>query len=323
MGWRRNNTILRINSIAFETQLKGELKMKRIIITNFTDPVCSWCWGSEPIFRALETRYPNEIEVRNVMGGLVDNIDNFSDPGNGIDAGSEGANAQIVSHWVEGAERHGMPIMAEGFNLFSKEFPSTYPQNIAYKAAQIADPDKADAFLRRLREATESEAKVTSNPDVQIELASEVGIDMVDFIKALNSGDAEKKFKADMALSRSAGVRGFPSFLVKSSEGRQLLVRGYKTLPEFKEIISYLTDGTLTSLDVKPSFELLTELLAKHPKLALEEVRQALGFSTKEEAEVWLEPFINDGSLVQEMAGTSYFVRKVDSMSCDIVTGIC
>ncbi len=297
--------------------------MKKISITNFTDPVCSWCWGSEPIFRALETHYPNEIEVKNVMGGLVEHIDHFSDPGNGIDAGSKGANAQIVSHWVEGAQRHGMPIQAEGFNLFSKEFPSTYPQNIAYKAAQIAAPDKADAFLRRLREATESEAKITSNPDVQIELASEVGIDMVDFIKALKSGEAEQNFKADMALSRSTGVRGFPSFLVKSSEGRQLLVRGYKTLAEFQEIITYLTDGALTSLDVKASFELLTELLAKHPKLALEEVRQALSFQTKEEAEAWLEPFITEGRLIKELAGTSYFIRKADSMTCDIITGIC
>lgn len=297
--------------------------MKRIIITNFTDPVCVWCWGTEPVFRALETHYPDQIEFRYIMGGLVDNIDNFADPGNGIDAGSEGANAQIMSHWLEGADRHGMPINPEGFHLFSKEFPSTYPQNIAYKAAQLIDLEKADAFLRRMREATETEAKVTSNPDVQIELASEVGIDIAGFIKAINSGEAEKKFKADQAITQSSGVRGFPSFLVKTDEGRQVLVRGYKTFAEFREIISYLTDGSLKVTEVTPSFEAVKELMDKHPKLALEEVRQAFDFSTKKETEEWIEPFIKEGRLIKEEAGTSYFIRKANTFACNVSTGIC
>lgn len=297
--------------------------MKRIVITNFTDPVCVWCWGSEPILRALETHYPDQIEFRYVMGGLVDDIDNFTDPGNGITAGSEGANAQIVSHWLEGAERHGMPVNPEGFHLFSKEFPSTYPQNIAYKAAQIVDPEKADAFLRRIREATKTEAKITSNPDVQIELAGEVGIDVVEFIKALKSGEAKKKFEADLILTRSAGVRGFPSFLVKTSQGRQILVRGYKTFAEFQEIIAHLTDGSLEPLKVTPSFELLSELLDKHPKLALEEVHQALDFSSRVEADAWVSSFVADGSLIKETAGSSYFIKKSNTLTCDITTGTC
>ncbi|MEI8201311.1 MAG: DsbA family protein [Eubacteriales bacterium] len=297
--------------------------MKRIVITNFTDPVCVWCWGTEPVFRALETHYPDQIEFRYVMGGLVDNIDDFSDPGNGINAGSDGANAQIMSHWLEGSDRHGMPINPEGFHLFSKEFPSTYPQNIAYKAAQLADPEKADAYLRRLREAAATEAKVTSNPDIQIELASEVGIDIAAFIKAIKSGEAEKKFNGDMALTRASGIGGFPSFLVKTSDGRQVMVRGYKTREEFEEIISYLTDGSLQASEVTPSLEALTELMNKHPRLALEEVRQAFDFSTKKETDEWIAPYIEDGSLMKEEAGTSYFIRKASSFACNMTTGIC
>lgn len=297
--------------------------MKRIIITNFTDPVCVWCWGTEPVFRALETHYPDQIEFRYITGGLVDDIDHFADASNGIDGGSEGANKQIMSHWLEATDRHGMPIKAEGFHLFSKEYPSTYPQNIAYKAAQIADPEKADAFLRRMREATLTEAKVTSNPDVQIELASEVGINIAAFIKAIRSGEAEKKFKADLAITYSTGVRGFPSFLVKTSEGRQVLVRGYKTLAEFQEIISYLTDSSLVTTKVIPSFETLNQLLEIHPKLAIEEVRQAFDFLNQKKADEWMEQFVEDGRIVKEAAGTSYFIRKASTFACDLTTGIC
>jgi len=297
--------------------------MKKIVITNFTDPVCVWCWGSEPIFRALETHYPDQIEFRYIMGGLVDNIDNFADPSNGITAGSDGANAQIMSHWLEGVERHGMPINPDGFHLFSKEFPSTYPQNIAYKAAQMVDPVKADAFLRRMREATETEAKVTSNLDVQIELASEVGIDIAEFIKAIRSGEAENKFKSDQAITQSTGVRGFPSFLVKTSEGRQVLVRGYKTFAEFQEIISYLTDDSLKAIKAAPSLEALAKLMDNHHKLAQEEVRQAFDFSTKKEVDEWIEPYITEGIIIKEEAGTSYFIRKAKTFACDTTTGIC
>ena len=184
------------------------------------------------------------------MGGLVENIDNFANPRNGITSGSEGANAHIMSHCLEAADRHGMPINQEGFHLFSKAYPSTYPQNIAYKAAQIVNPEKADAFLRRMHEATEAEAKVTSRQDVQIEIASEVGIDIADFFKAIRSGETEQKFKADMAITQSSGVRSFPCFLIKTSEGRQLIIRGHQTFAEFQEIISYLTDGSLKLTEV-------------------------------------------------------------------------
>ncbi|NLJ89583.1 MAG: DsbA family protein [Clostridiales bacterium] len=283
--------------------------MKDIIITNFTDPICVWCWATEPVFRALETHFPNQIEFRYITGGLVRDIDDFSDPDNDIDAGSQGANAQIISHWIESADHHGMPIKAEGFNLFSKEYPSSYPQNIAYKAAQMLDARKADKFLRRLREATFTEAKVTSKLEVQIELAKEVVLDGDEFAKAITSGEARKKFSADLAITASNGVNVFPSFLVKSAQAREIFTRSFNTFEDFVEIISRLTDGALKPIKVSPSYEGLEELLYTHPRLALEEVRQAFAFSTREEADKWLNSLIDDGRLIKEDAGTSYFVR--------------
>ena len=90
--------------------------MEKIIITNFTDPVCCWCWATEPVFRALETHYPDKIEFRYICGGLVDDINHFTDSGNGINGGADGANAQIMSHWLGSSKRHGMPIKSEGFH---------------------------------------------------------------------------------------------------------------------------------------------------------------------------------------------------------------
>ena len=92
------------------------------------------------------------------------------------------SNTNIAKHWLEASERHGMPVQSEGFKLFSKEYPSTYPQNIAYKAAQIQDQVLANRYLRRIREASAAEAKLTNITEVLVELASEVGLDVARFL---------------------------------------------------------------------------------------------------------------------------------------------
>jgi len=110
-----------------------------IEIIEFTDPVCTWCWGSEPVLRKLETRYGEQVKISYIMGGLVQDITSFYDSHNDIGGDPDRSNMNIAKHWVEASERHGMPVKSEGFKLFSREHPSTYPQNIAYKAAQMQD----------------------------------------------------------------------------------------------------------------------------------------------------------------------------------------
>ena len=46
-------------------------------IIEFTDPVCTWCWGSEPVLRKLETRFGEQVKISFVMAGLVKDITLF------------------------------------------------------------------------------------------------------------------------------------------------------------------------------------------------------------------------------------------------------
>ena len=100
---------------------------KQVRITAFTDPACTWCWGSEPMLRAVETRFGAQVHVRPVMGGLVKDIRAFMDVANGIGGGPERSNAQIASHWLEASARHGMPVKTDGFRLFTDQDVSTWP----------------------------------------------------------------------------------------------------------------------------------------------------------------------------------------------------
>ena len=156
---------------------------KVIEIIEFSDPVCTWCWGSEPVLRKLETRYGEQLQVKYIMGGLVKNIEDFYDSANDIGGDANESNRQIVSHWLQASQRHGMPVQEEGFTLFSKEHPSTYPQNIAYKAALMESETLANKFLRNIREATATQARQTNKTGVLIEIATESGLDIAKFIE--------------------------------------------------------------------------------------------------------------------------------------------
>jgi putative protein-disulfide isomerase len=173
------------------------------------------------------------------MGGLVKDITSFYDNYNDIGGDPERSNKNIAKHWVDSSNRHGMPVKIDGFKLFSKEQPSTYPQNIAYKAAQMKDEAKANRFLRRIREASASEAQQTNLTEVLVELASEVGLDISQFLDDFTSGKAQAAFEEDLYTTLQYRAHGFPTFLIKY-EGKSTLLRGYQIYNNFKAVIKQL-----------------------------------------------------------------------------------
>ena len=288
----------------------------------FTDPVCTWCWGSEPLLRALETRYGDQIKIRFVMGGLVPDIRNFSDSSNGIGGSAAESNRQIIRHWIEASERHGMPVQAEGFNLFSDEFPSTYPQNIAYKAAQMEDEAKANRFLRRMREASATEARQISRPEVLIELASESGLDLGAFLDRLSDGSAQKAFEADLALTRVSRVHGFPTFMIRFN-GKEVLLRGYQSLDSIRAVIRSLAGTAIEErIPVQEESHVL-DFLARHGKAAPAEIALSFGFA-KADLDSLLDKLVAEKKISKIQAGNGYFLAPAgNSLACDAASGVC
>ncbi len=303
---------------------------KKVVITNFTDPLCTWCWGLEPVFRKLETHFPGEIEFRYVMGGLVENIEEKWDPANGIGhADIPQINRQIEAHWIDASRRHGMPVKGTGFTLFSRDYPSTYPQNIAYKAAQMVDQKKADRFLRRMREASAAEYLMTSHPDVLDQLAAEVGLDLAEFHKHLEDGSAEKAFKDDLKITRAFGVTGFPTCLVSYGD-KQVLLRGYNDYATFVQVIEMASDGKVKPVDTPTADDAtILEFIKDHGRLALAELKEAFDFPDTRAADEWAKKMKVSGLVKITPVGESYFIDPVviDEVAgghyCDPTTGQC
>ena len=291
-------------------------------ILAFTDPVCTWCWGAEPVLRKLQVGYGDQVRMRPVMGGLVEDIRAFYDSANAIGGDPERSNAQIAAHWLEASERHGMPVRTEGFRLFTAEVVSTYPQNIAVKAAELTDPSLAARYLRRLREASAAEARETGRREVLIELAGEVGLDLATFIGHLTDGSAEQAFRADLELTRQFGVSGFPTFRLSYGE-RALLLRGYQGFAAMQAVIETLCAGTLQWRAPTPDADSLLGFLHTFGRAAPVELATVFDLSPTD-LERLLAGLEAAGNIRRVAAGQGCFWEPQDSrLACDPVIGRC
>lgn len=291
-------------------------------IIEFTDPVCTWCWGSEPVLRTLESRFGSQLKISYIMGGLVKDITSFYDNYNDIGGDPERSNMNIAKHWVDASNRHGMPVKVDGFKLFSKEHPSTYPQNIAYKAAQMQDEVMANRFLRRIREASAAEAQQTNLTEVLVELASEVGLDISRFLEDFTGGRAQKAFEEDLYTTSQYRANGFPSFLIKFGE-KSTLLRGYQRYNNFKAVISQVSNGVIQEVKLSPTAENVFEFIKKYHSLAPVEIKMAFDLP-EAEFEKTQNSLLEKRLITIKEAGNGYFISpKNNPLACDIETGSC
>ncbi len=293
-----------------------------IEIIEFTDPVCTWCWGSEPVLRKLETRFGEQVKISYIMGGLVQDIMSFYDSYNDIGGDPDRSNINIAKHWVDASERHGMPVRNQGFKLFSKEHPSTYPQNIAYKAAQMQDQTLANKFLRRIREASAAEARQTNTTEVLLELASEVGLDIARFLDDFTHGPAQKAFEQDLAITAKYGARGFPSFLLKYGE-KEMLIRGYKRYEDFKALIGHLSGGEIQERPVSADEGSIMAFISRYGSVAPIEIQMTFDLGN-DDLKTVIDSLLNKQLIQKREAGNGYFISpKVSAAACDPATGVC
>jgi putative protein-disulfide isomerase len=272
-------------------------------LVEYTDPYCTWCWGSEPILRHIQEVYGDQVQLSFVMGGLVDNSENINDPANGI--GGRDWKRQVAAHWLDASSRHGMPVDVSQF--VEKVAPvSTYPANIAYEAAKLQDPATAGRYLRRLREAAAIESRSIHLPDVQADIAEEVGLDRRQFLASL-AGPARAAFEADRRECLHRGIHGFPTFLVRSG-GHEKLLRGYQGFESIAAAIDSLAGRQLAKRQPGIGPEGVLEFVRKYGSTATREVAEVFEVADSE-ADAILRQLAVAGKLVAVPAGTGNLYR--------------
>ncbi|WP_424016726.1 DsbA family oxidoreductase [Halorientalis pallida] len=265
-------------------------------VTQFTDPMCTWCWGSEPFLRHLQTAYGDQFRLRFVMGGLIEDFETFYDAANDI-----GEPGEVGPHWVEASDHHGMPVDTAIFETDPAR--STYPASVAYVAARQQDRNLAHRYLRRLRAAYATEVRNVNRRDEQRRIAETVGLDLDAFTTALDDGTAREGFEADLARTREAGVRSFPTYHIEGPDGRRR-VEGFQSFDELATELQAVAP-TLQQSSPPP----VRRFVAEYGPVATQEVAEVYEI-THGEARQSLQSLVDEGVLRRERRGNGFFWHR-------------
>ncbi|MEU4659314.1 hypothetical protein AB0G32_36180, partial [Streptomyces sp. NPDC023723] len=111
-------------------------------VVEYTDPLCPWAWGAEPVFRRLRTALAGRVRWRRAYCLLFDHDD---DPA--PDAAAE--TAWYARYVTEVCGHTGAPRAAR----LSRVAASSWPASLVARAADRQGAVVADRVLRRLRES--------------------------------------------------------------------------------------------------------------------------------------------------------------------------
>ena len=182
------------------------------------DPMCSWCYAFAPTWQRIETELAGSIPVRYVLGGLAPDSDRPM---------PEDLKAYIQSTWrrIEAT----VPGTEFNFDFWTRCQPrrSTYPACRAVLAAKHFDAGNEKRMLERIQHAYYREARNPSDTETLCELAGEIGIGVTEFRERLGSEACETELRGELEQRRGLGVRGFPSLVLTTDAGSELVPHDY------------------------------------------------------------------------------------------------
>lgn len=165
-----------------------------IEVVEYTDPGCSWAWGTEPKLRRLQWRYADHLQWRRVLGGLVADQRNDNPDYDPVRAA-----ARMSGYWKVVYEYTGMSYPV-GLRWM---YMSTEPACRAVKAAELQSDELGGRVLRRMREQTFVFGEPADSPDRIVDAVKGVdGLDIERFAVDLESDIAEKVFREDWDETR-------------------------------------------------------------------------------------------------------------------------
>ncbi|WP_327435572.1 MULTISPECIES: DsbA family oxidoreductase [unclassified Streptomyces] len=121
--------------------MSGGQEAQPVEVVEYTDPLCPWAWGSEPVFRRLRTALDGRVRWRRAYAVLFDDEDDPApDP------------AAETAYYAGYVERIGAHTRAPRAVRLSRVAASSWPSSLVAAAAELQGAEVAERVLRRLRE---------------------------------------------------------------------------------------------------------------------------------------------------------------------------
>lgn len=196
------------------------------------DPMCSWCWGFDPVLNDLLACLPESIQVQRLLGGLAPDTDQPM-PMEMRD--------YIQNTWKK--IQHEVPGTKFNFEFWNDCAPrrSTYPACRAVIAARKWGDGFDQKMTHAIQRAYYIEARNPSENSTLVELAGEVGLNRSEFKTLLESDATHKKLISEIALSRQLNAMTFPSLVLKKEHNSSQIPIDYidsrKMLKMIEQII--------------------------------------------------------------------------------------
>jgi predicted DsbA family dithiol-disulfide isomerase len=181
--------------------------VKWIEVVEYTDPSCSWAWGTEPKYRRLGWQYGDHIRSwRRVMCGII--AAGWAEP-YGYEPHAEAARAAYEAYLVPVSELTGMP----------RPVPVHYAMTQSEDACRVAKAAEfhgepiASAVLRRLRESWFVHGRPADTLHRGLAaVTGVVGLDIDRLARDLADPATEAAFRADWEEARNPDeyVRNLP-----------------------------------------------------------------------------------------------------------------
>ena len=175
------------------------------------DPMCSWRWGFQPAWNALQAQLTpliesGDLEIHYLLGGLAKD----SDQPMPVDM-----QQMLQSTWRRIEEQLGTVF---NYDFWRDCAPrrSTYP---ACRACLAAREDGLEmAMISAIQQAYYLEAKNPSDLSTLIECAKNIGIEPESFEKAMEEIKSSKRLEKEIHFARQLGLNSFPSLAVVSGD---------------------------------------------------------------------------------------------------------
>lgn len=227
-------------------------------ITYYTDPLCSWSWAFEPVWRRLRFEMGERLSWRYRMGGMIPDWRRFADPIN--DIGSPG---HMGPYWLEVSRLSGMPIEP---GIWHEAPPaSSYPACLAVKAAELQGRELAERYLRRAREAVMLERRNIALRSVLLELAEELtahsskpeaeggALNVAAFRGALESGVALAALREDLRDTKYRDIGRFPTLIIRGRETSGVVLVGFRPYDVLAEAVRQVAGAEPSASSCTPT----------------------------------------------------------------------
>ncbi|MFA0415487.1 DsbA family protein [Vibrio renipiscarius] len=196
------------------------------------DPMCSWCWGYQPVWQQLQQmlaqQWPTQLTIRYLVGGLAAD----SDQPMPLEQ-----QRVIASYWHKIEQELKTPF---NYDFWRENIPrrSTYPACRAVIAARNQNAERT--MISAIQQAYYLRALNPSDNSILLQLAKELHLDHDQFKADMESDQLNQQLLDEIHQVRMIGGNSFPSlFLERQGEITELPIDYHHAEPT-KQIIECL-----------------------------------------------------------------------------------